>query len=238
MPWAATDATGKSEFDPIAIDITRARISAFLHDEPAAEVSDDELKRFQDVVRGSSDPNAVGLVAWYAFKRRDYPQALDWFKQAIGNGGDAMIAHGLAHTLQKLDMKREAEEVAYAWREPLGQQCDPLHRLSLREERRHGDAMDPFRSRGPFRPSRRRPDQVAFAGMGRTYPADLYREGTHEKAGRLEIEEHERSGGGNGIAFPLRRGHGKPRHGPTPTSCSYVSRPSAGSASQDFASSW
>ena len=30
-----------------------------------------------------------------------------------------MIAHGLAHTLRKLEMKREAEEVAYAWREPL-----------------------------------------------------------------------------------------------------------------------
>ena len=30
-----------------------------------------------------------------------------------------MIAHGLAHTLRRLGMVREAEEVAYAWREPL-----------------------------------------------------------------------------------------------------------------------
>ena len=30
-----------------------------------------------------------------------------------------MIAHGLAHTLRMLGMKREAEEVSYAWREPL-----------------------------------------------------------------------------------------------------------------------
>ena len=110
---------GIGEFAPIAIDITRARISAFLHDEPANPVSDEELGRFQDFVRDVADPNEPGLVAWYAFKRHDYAQALDWFKLAIGHGGDAMVAHGLAHTLRKLDMKREAEEVAYAWREPL-----------------------------------------------------------------------------------------------------------------------
>ena len=107
------------EFQPIEIDITRARISAFLHDEPANEISPDALQRFQDFVRDAVDPNEPGLVAWYDFKRRDYAPALDWFKLAIGRGGDAMIAHGLAHTLLKLDMKREAEEVAYAWREPL-----------------------------------------------------------------------------------------------------------------------
>ncbi len=113
------DAAGRSEFEPIAIDITRARISAFLHDEPANEVTSDELKRFEDNVRGEANPNEPGLVAWYDFKRHEYPQALDWFKLAIGHGGDAMVAHGLAHTLRQLGMKREAEEVAYAWREPL-----------------------------------------------------------------------------------------------------------------------
>ena len=30
-----------------------------------------------------------------------------------------MIAHGLAHSLMQLGMRREAEEVSYAWREPL-----------------------------------------------------------------------------------------------------------------------
>jgi tetratricopeptide (TPR) repeat protein len=119
IAMARTDASGRGEFAPIAIDITRARMSAFLHDEPANEVGDDELKAFQAFVQDAKDPNEPGLVAWYAFKRRDYAQALDWFKLAIGHGGDAMIAHGLAHTLRMLGMKREAEEVAFAWREPL-----------------------------------------------------------------------------------------------------------------------
>src|SRR5262249_34349428 len=37
------DAAGVSEFDAIGIDVTRARISAFLHDDPAREVSAAEL---------------------------------------------------------------------------------------------------------------------------------------------------------------------------------------------------
>ena len=119
IAMAHTDAGGHDEFASIAIDITRARISAFLHDEPAKAVTADELKAFQDFVHDVPDPNEPGLVAWYDFKQKDYPAALDWFKLAIGRGGDAMIAHGLAHTLRKVDRKREAEEVAYAWREPL-----------------------------------------------------------------------------------------------------------------------
>ncbi len=110
---------GRGEFDAIGVDITRARIAAFLHDESANAVSSSELLAFQAYVRGTNDANQLGLVAWYAFKRADYREALEWFKLSISHGGDAMIAHGLAHTLRKLEMKREAEEVAYAWREPL-----------------------------------------------------------------------------------------------------------------------
>ena len=113
------DEHGAGEFASIAVDITRARLSAFLHDEVANTVGEEELRSFKAFVREAKDPNEPGLVAWYAFKRRDYPEAIDWFKFAIAKGGDAMIAHGLAHTLRMMGMKREAEEVAYAWREPL-----------------------------------------------------------------------------------------------------------------------
>jgi tetratricopeptide (TPR) repeat protein len=106
------------EFAALGIDITRARISAFLHDEPANEVAQAELGRFKDYARTATDPNQPGLVAWYALKRNDLRDALEWFKSSIAQGGDATIAHGLAHTLRKLGQLREAEEVAYAWREP------------------------------------------------------------------------------------------------------------------------
>ena len=110
---------GKSEFEPIMVDIVRQRISAFLHDERAAPIPADELAKFQVFAREAEDSNQSGLVAWYYYKTKAYRDALEWFKVALERGGDAMIAHGLAHSLRSLDMRRETEEVAYAWREPL-----------------------------------------------------------------------------------------------------------------------
>ncbi|GEP05267.1 hypothetical protein [Methylobacterium oxalidis] len=111
------DAEGRSEFDAIRIDITRARIAAFLHDEPAQALTLADLTAFQAYARKVGEPSQTGLLGWYAYKRRQFREALEWFKQAIARGGDAMVAHGLAHTLRELNMMREAEEVAYAWRD-------------------------------------------------------------------------------------------------------------------------
>ncbi|MGX7707895.1 hypothetical protein [Methylobacterium sp. Gmos1] len=111
------DPSGASEFEPIRLDITRARIAAFLHDEPAQTPTLPDLTAFQAYARKIAEPSQTGLLGWYAYKRRQFREALEWFKMAIARGGDAMVAHGLAHTLRELNMMREAEEVAYAWRE-------------------------------------------------------------------------------------------------------------------------
>ncbi len=113
------DAQGRSEFAPIMVDIVRARISAYLHDERSEKIPDPELDVFKAYAREEKDPNQPGLVAWYYYKTKSFRDSLDWFKIALERGGDAMIAHGLAHSLRELDMRRETEEVAYAWREPL-----------------------------------------------------------------------------------------------------------------------
>ncbi|KQO77205.1 hypothetical protein [Methylobacterium sp. Leaf88] len=112
-----TDSDGNSEFRRIAIDITRARIVAFLHDEAAHEPTTTDIAVFQAQARKTGDPRETGLLGWYAYKRQQFREALDWFKLAISRGGDAMIAHGLAHSLRAVGMTREAEEVAYAWRD-------------------------------------------------------------------------------------------------------------------------
>lgn len=110
---------GANDYASIMIDITRARIAAFLHDERAEEVPPADLAQFESYAKESHEANQLGLVAWYDYKRRDFINGLEWFKAAIQNGGDAMIAHGLAHTLRALEMLRDSEEVAYAWHEPL-----------------------------------------------------------------------------------------------------------------------
>ena len=113
------DANGRSEFESIGIDITRARLSAYLHGQTVNAISAADLSAFQTFARTAEDSNQSGLAAWYFFKQGDNQQALEWFKLSMSHGGDAMIAHGLALTLRKLGLDREAEEVAYAWREPL-----------------------------------------------------------------------------------------------------------------------
>ncbi len=122
IAMARKDASGKSEFEPIAVDIARARIAAFLHDERKDEVEAGDLKTFSDFARGDKglkDANQPALLGWYYYKLKSHSEALDWFKVSLEHGGDAMVAHGLAHCLRLLGMKREAEEVAYAWRGPL-----------------------------------------------------------------------------------------------------------------------
>jgi tetratricopeptide (TPR) repeat protein len=109
----------RSEFAAIWVDITRARISAFLQEDRNEEVPAADVAALQPGAMASPDPNQAGLLAWYAFKRNRPSEALEMFKVALEKGGDAMIAHGLAHSLLKQGMRREAEEVSYAWREPL-----------------------------------------------------------------------------------------------------------------------
>ncbi len=113
------DLASAEERAPIRADLTRGRIAAVLHDEAGQTVPPDDLAAFETYAEAAGDPNQPALVAWLAFKRRDFPTALTWFKRAMSRGGDAMVAHGLAHTLDRLGYRREAEEVAYAWREPL-----------------------------------------------------------------------------------------------------------------------
>ncbi len=110
---------GRAELASLSIDITRARISAYLRDERAERIPDNEFKAFQDYVRSQDDPNQIGLVAWYHLKNKASRDALEWFKLSLERGGDAMIAHGLANALRELGLKREAEEVAFAWRDAL-----------------------------------------------------------------------------------------------------------------------
>ena len=115
------DPGATAEIAAVAGDVTRARIAAFLHRERSDPVADEELKPVADSIRLNRDGAGASLLGWYAFARRQNEEALEWFKLAITSGGDAMTAHGLAHTLRRLGHLREAEDVAYAWREPLVQ---------------------------------------------------------------------------------------------------------------------
>ena len=110
---------GKSEFDVIRVDITRARIAAFLRNDPAKSVDAADLAAVEAAARQAPDAGQPRLLAWYAYRLGRFETALDWFKLSLDRQGDAMTAHGLALTMLKLGSRRDAEEVAYIWREQL-----------------------------------------------------------------------------------------------------------------------
>lgn len=104
---------------PIAVDLTRARISAQLRDEKTLVPDQAALTLLEEGARSATTPDDAGLIAWYAFKQRNNRVALEWFRLALAKGANAMNAHGLALTLLRLGQPREAEEVAYTWRDRL-----------------------------------------------------------------------------------------------------------------------
>jgi tetratricopeptide (TPR) repeat protein len=110
---------GKSEFDVIRVDIARARIAALLRNDPSKAVDAADLTAVEQAARASSGAGEPRLLAWYAYRLGRFETALDWFKLSLDREGDAMTAHGLALTMLKLGSRRDAEDVAYTWREQL-----------------------------------------------------------------------------------------------------------------------
>lgn len=125
MPIAAVEpllaigsrgADGTDEFRAIRPDVTRARMVAALHGEPAGRIEPSDLSAVADQARRLSNPSQIALLGWYAYHRRQFREALEWFKLAQSRGGDAAVATGLALSLREMGQSREAEDVVFSWR--------------------------------------------------------------------------------------------------------------------------
>ncbi len=110
---------GNTDMSALGIDMTRARMAAVLREERQAPIDTAELAAFEAFATAAQEAAPAGLVAWLALKQDRLEVALNWFKIAITRDRDPMIAHGLALTLLRLGQTREAQEIAFAWREPL-----------------------------------------------------------------------------------------------------------------------
>lgn len=109
-------ADGIDEFRAIRPDVTRARMAATLHGEQAGRIEPADLAVIGEQARRLGNPSQIALLGWYAYHRRQFREALEWFKLAQSRGGDAAVATGLALSLRDLGQSREAEDAAFAWR--------------------------------------------------------------------------------------------------------------------------
>ena len=83
--------------------------------------SDERLDRFADVVLTDRDFFGAQGLAWYRHDRRQWADAVRWFKYARewskDASGDAKMAEGLAFSLRNLDLYDESEFVSVEWKD-------------------------------------------------------------------------------------------------------------------------
>ena len=109
---------GRSEFAALLTDIVRARMEAFLHGQRQDPVEPAEVGAYEDAVLQRGTGGDIGLLGWYRLKLGDNAAARSAFERAVERGAGPTASHGLALALRGLGLRREAEEIAYAWRDP------------------------------------------------------------------------------------------------------------------------
>ncbi len=109
------DGNGGREFDSIRTDLAR-RFVAQGNDDPKLAVSQDYLSQVERVARSQGLASDDSLLGWYYLRRRDYPDAEQWFKAAHEKEDSAAISQGLALVLIADHKPQEAEDVMYKWR--------------------------------------------------------------------------------------------------------------------------
>ena len=121
-----TGTDGRSEFDAIETDLVRQRIGRIL---AGAGPDDVTAAEFERVAAAAKLPGAgiddIALLGWLSGQRKDYAGAHDWFRLALAGSPDpakasasaVKAAQGAAMALNALGRAREAEDLAFAWRD-------------------------------------------------------------------------------------------------------------------------
>ncbi|HRJ68973.1 MAG TPA: hypothetical protein PK812_05130, partial [Beijerinckiaceae bacterium] len=83
--------------------------------------SDERLNRYGALVLDDKDWFGAQGLAWYRHDRRQWPDAVRWFKYArewsVDGKGDAKMAEGLAFSLRNLELYDESEFVSVEWKD-------------------------------------------------------------------------------------------------------------------------
>lgn len=87
---------------------------------PPASYPSDRLARYITMTQALKSPAGAMAIGWYRANRKDWPEAVAWFKQAMdwqGEPKDINILEGYVFALRNAGRLDEAEALAYSWRE-------------------------------------------------------------------------------------------------------------------------
>lgn len=115
------------EFDPVLLDLIRRGVGKAAGGDLSRVPAEREIKQLEaSAWRGHADD--AGLLGWFAFSRKDYPAAKDWFTLATKTPGQTKAIEGLILALCNGGQTEQVEALAYQHRE-----TDPLIRKQFIE---------------------------------------------------------------------------------------------------------
>ena len=103
----------KGEFEPMRLDLARARIGDSLKPGASAKASDEDVTRLTTAVRKpDGQAGDAALIGWLELERKNPAAALDWFELARSRGGDVKATLGAALAADRAGRREEARAIA------------------------------------------------------------------------------------------------------------------------------
>jgi len=112
---------GTSEFESVRFDLIRQKLGDAAAGKAGPEASQAEIDALAAHARSANDRGDQQLLGWFAYSRKDFVQAEDWFATALRPGPDPKAAEGLVLTLRSAGRIADAQKLAvqYAGLGPL-----------------------------------------------------------------------------------------------------------------------
>lgn len=125
MALGRTGPDGRSEFEPVTLDLVRQRVGRVLAGDAPDDVAQDDLDRLTASAHAPSGAADAALLGWLSSKRKAWTKADEWFQIALSvvpapakaKPDEAKIAQGRILALQSLGRRADAETLAYQWRD-------------------------------------------------------------------------------------------------------------------------
>lgn len=88
---------GKGEFEPMRLDLARARIGEWLRPDSAKPTPDADIARIAALAKAAdAAPGDAALLGWVEHRRKNPKAAIEWFDAAIAKAGDGKAVEGKA----------------------------------------------------------------------------------------------------------------------------------------------
>lgn len=105
-----------SEFDEVALDLARSAIGKATSGEFIDAPGERDLKAVESSARRGRS-NDAALLGWYAYSRKDFAQAKEWFALGVRGAPNPKAAEGLVLAMRNLGELEQAEALAYQHRD-------------------------------------------------------------------------------------------------------------------------